>query len=343
MSVVIDALVVPVEGFSTERFGTAPQRVEVSVAGLSVSDPPRLDGVAELVSNACGLRSMFVANEQMRDLWTNRAGPAWFANHDIFEAVFTPVSGAVIAAAEPLADRVVLDVGCGTGVLSGLVADRGGSPVGADISTTMIEGARHRYPGLRFEVLDVQEADLTALVPEGFDAVVSEFGVMFFDDPVAAFANMVAATRPRAALAFACWRSLAENQMFTLGTHLLADRLPEPSPPPNPFQPGPMAFADQDFLRRVLDAAGWVDIDIAPLDVNLYFGRNGSDGVEERLAVILSGSTGVLAAERLRPALGDEGWEALLDDVRDELRTSIVDGAVQFPGCVWMVRAAAPE
>ena len=92
----------------------------------------------------------------------------------------------------------------------------------------------------------------------------------------------------------------------------------------------------------MLDAAGWVDIDIAPLDVDLRFGIDGSDGVEERLAVILSGSTGTLAAEQLRPVLGDDGWEALLDEVRAEVRTSMVDGAVQFPGCIWLVRAAAP-
>ena len=117
--------------------------------------------------------------------------------------------------------------------------------------------------------------------------------------------------------------------------------MPEPPPPPNPHQPGPTAFADAGYLARVLEAAGWVDIDIAALDVDLRFGINGSDGVEERLAVILSGSTGLLAAEQLRPALGDDGWEALLDDVRDEVRTSMVDGAVQFPGCIWLVRAAA--
>ena len=65
--------------------------------------------------------------------------------------------------------------------------------------------------------------------------------------------------------------------------------------------------------------------------------------MEERLAVILSGSTGALAAEQLRPALGNERWEALLDDVRAEVRDGIVDGVVQFPGCVWIVRAAVPE
>jgi SAM-dependent methyltransferase len=277
----------------------------------------------------------------MRHHWTNRSGPAWSANHEIFKSVFTPVSSAVIDAAEPLTGRTVLDVGCGTGVLSRLVAARGGTPVGADISSTMVEGARRNYPDLRFEVVDVQDAELSELVPEGFDAVVSEFGVMFFDDPVAAFANIAGAVSPRAPMVFACWRS--DNQMFSLGTHLLAERLPEPPPPAKPGQPGPMAFADDVYLRGVLEAAGWIDIDIAPVDVDLRFGRDGSDGVEERLAVILAGSTGALAAEQLRPMLSDRDWDALLEEVRDELRTSMVDGAVQFPGRIWLVRANGPE
>ena len=283
-----------------------------------------------------------VANERMRELWTNRAGPAWFANHDIFKAVFRPVSSAVIAAAEPLEGHVVLDVGCGTGGLSRLVADRGGSPVGADISAAMIDGARQLYPELRFEVVDVQVDDLIALAPGGFDRVISEFGVMFFDDPVAAFANVVTATRPHGAMAFACWRSLEENRMFSLGTHLLIERMPEPPPRPGPNQPGPTMFADDAYLASVLTSAGWVDLDIAPLDIDLRFGIDGTDGVEERLAVILSGFSGQIAAEQLRPALGDDGWEALLDEVRAEVRTCMVDGAVQFPGAIWLVRAAAP-
>ena len=92
---------------------------------------------------------------------------------------------------------------------------------------------------------------------------------------------------------------------------------------------------------RCCEDAGWTDIDVAAVDVDLRFGIDGSDGVEERLAVILSGSTGQLAIAQLRPTLGEPAWEALLDDVRAEVRTRMVDGAVQFPGSIWVVRAAA--
>jgi SAM-dependent methyltransferase len=285
---------------------------------------------------------MTAPNDQMRDLWTRRAGPGWFAHHDIFARVFEPVSSAIVDAAEPVAGRSVLDVGCGTGGLSRIVADRAGDPVGVDISTTMIDGARQLFPGVRFEVADVQVADLGSFAADGFDRVVSEFGVMFFEDPVAAFENVRSAVTPAATMAFACWRSREENAMFSIGTDLLAARLPDPPPPPMPGQPGPIAFADRDYLATVLADAGWVDTEITAFDVDLRFGADGSDGVEERLAVILSGSTGVTAAEQLPPLLGEDGWNRLLDEVRAEVRTAMVDGVVQFPGRMWMATTHAP-
>jgi SAM-dependent methyltransferase len=284
-----------------------------------------------------------VANEKMRELWTKRSGPGWLANRHVFAAVFAPVSKALIDAAEPLAGRHVLDIGCGTGDLSGAVADRGATPIGADISATMVTGAQEQYPDLRFEVADVQTDDLTPLAPDGFDVVVSKFGVMFFEDPVAAFTNVRRATKPGGRLFFVCWRTQAENEMFTLGTHLLIERMPDPPPPPEPGKPGPTGFADPHFVADVLGAAGWRDIDVALLDVDLRFGIDGSDGVEERLAVVLAGSTGSLAAEQLPPLLGERAWQALLDEIRAEVRTRMVDGAVQFPGRMWLVTASNPS
>ena len=130
-------------------------------------------------------------NETMRDLWTKHGGPAWIAKNQLFESVYAPFNDAVADALEPLAGRTVLDVGCGPGSLSGVITARGGDAVGIDISEPMIDGARELVPGARFEVADAQTDDLAALGPAGgFDAVASRFGVMFFEDPVAAFENI---------------------------------------------------------------------------------------------------------------------------------------------------------
>ena len=282
-------------------------------------------------------------NETMRDLWTKHGGPAWVDNNELFESVYGPFNEAAADALEPLAGTVVLDVGCGPGSLSGVIAGRGGEAVGVDISDTMVAGARDLVPAARFEVADAQTDDLGALGPEGgFDAVTSRFGVMFFDDPVAAFENIRRAVRSSGRMAFVCWRTEQENPTFTLGTSLLLSRLPSPMPPPPAGAPGPMAFADPDVVRAILDEAGWSDIAIEPFDATCDYGTDGSDGVERRVRMILTGTSGRLAQEQLRPGLGEQGWNDLLDEVRAEVRAAITDGRVQFPGATWVVTATNP-
>ncbi len=165
---------------------------------------------------------------------------------------------------------------------------------------------------------------------------------MFFENPVAAFANIREATKPGALMAFVCWRSMAENPTFTLGTHILTDRMPEPPPVAPPNAPGPAAFAEPDVVRAVLDEAGWSRISIEPFDAMCDYGTDGSDGVERRIRIILAGQSGRLAEEQLRPELGEAGWNTLLDEVRGEVRTAIVDGAVRLPGRTWLVTASNP-
>jgi len=281
-----------------------------------------------------------MVNEQMRTQWTNNAGPGWVAHHDVFEAVLAPFNHAVIDAIGPLEGLRVLDVGCGTGSLSQLVIDAGGTAVGADISESMVAGARRLVPGARFEVADGQTAPLAELADGGFDRVVSRFGVMFFEGSAAAFANIRAATKPGGRMAFLCWRSREENPMFTCGVRLVADRLPPPPEPPAPDAPGPVAFADPQRVHRVLEQAGWSDIAVESFDAMCVFGRDGSDGVEERMTMLMATQVGSDAAAQLIPDIGEAGWADLLDEVRADLRTTMVDGVVAFPGRTWLVTAS---
>lgn len=278
-------------------------------------------------------------NTTMRELWTKHGGPAWIANHELFESVYAPWNDALADELEPLDGLTVLDVGCGPGSLSGVVVGRGGHAVGIDISETMVAGARELVPEATFDVADAQDADLRALAPDGFDAVASRFGVMFFDDPVAAFANIRRAAKADGRMAFACWRSEAENPTFTLGTRVLAERLPAPPTVAMSSAPGPMAFADPNVVRAILDEAGWTGIAVEPFDAICDYGTDGSDGVERRIRMILSGQTGRLARETLLPSLGAQGWDELLDEVRAEVRSAVTDGRVQFPGRTWLVTA----
>ncbi|MQM27880.1 methyltransferase domain-containing protein [Glycomyces sp. NEAU-7082] len=278
----------------------------------------------------------------MRQNWAESAA-GWVANEAVFDAVFTPVTGAILESARPEKGLRVLDVGCGTGTLLAKSTAAGAEAVGVDISEGMAAAARERVPEATVLVADAQTADLLREAPGSpFDRVVSRFGVMFFEDSQAAFANLRRATAPGARMVFACWRSLDENPMFSLGSARLAERLDPKPESPAEGEPGPVAFADSGRLGSLLEGAGWGEVRIDPLDFTCDYGFNGTDGVEERLGQILSGGVGRLAQEQLRPRVGADEWESLLDEVREELRRNRVDGALRFPGAVWIVNAVNP-
>jgi SAM-dependent methyltransferase len=275
----------------------------------------------------------------MRQNWAEGA-QAWVENQATFDAVFAPVTGAILEAAAIAAGQRVLDVGCGTGTLLEAGAAAGADVVGVDIAEAMAAAARRRVPEATVIVADAQTTDLRAAAPGApFDRVVSRFGVMFFEDPEAAFANLRRAAAPGARLAFACWRDLDENPMFSLGSAVLADRLDPQPEAPAPGEPGPAAFADRDRVRSLLEGAGWARIRVEPFDFTCDYGFNGTDGVEERMATISGGAVGRLAREQLLPRLGEDGWASLLDDVRAELRRHLVDGVLRFPAAIWIVEA----
>ena len=135
-----------------------------------------------------------------------------------------------------------------------------------DVSQPLIEVARRRAavsaPGTRFVVADA--ADWT---PEtAADLIVSRFGVMFFADPVRAFANIRKGAAPGGRLAFACWRPLAENEWALAPIIAAMPFLREAPKPPEPGAPGPFAFGQREHIDRILTQAGWRSIRISPWD-----------------------------------------------------------------------------
>ncbi len=139
-----------------------------------------------------------VANEAMRGSWATGA-EGWVRNERIFDAAFAPFTAAVLGAADLGSARRVLDVGCGTGTLLDAAVAVGADAVGVDISSAMVDAARRRVPTATVVTADAQTADLLAAAPGApFDRVVSRFGVMFFSEPQAAFANIRSATEPGA-------------------------------------------------------------------------------------------------------------------------------------------------
>lgn len=285
-----------------------------------------------------------MSNEQMRESWTE-LGTRWVDREALFDAVLAPVTRAVLAAAEVSDGDRVLDVGCGSGTLLAATVAEGAEVVGIDISATMVAAARARVPEATVLLADAQDTDLLLAAPgPPFDRVISRFGVMFFADPVLAFARIGAATDENGRLAFGCWRPRAENPVFGAGTELIdeaLDRMDALPPAPPPDAPGPTSLGDPARIASVLTAAGWNPPSITALDFDLDYSRapGATDGVEERLDMILATPAGSHARSVLEPALGQSGWADLLDATRARIRSSAVDGVIRLPGAGWIVTA----
>lgn len=214
------------------------------------------------------------ADDEQMALWNGVAGRAWVEAQDTIDGMFRPIEELLVDVVAARPGASVLDVGCGTGSTTLAFARRlgaGGRCVGVDISEPMLERARTRAQRDGTPVSFIcADAELYAFERASFDLILSRFGVMFFTDPVQAFANLRRAARDAAELCAIAWRSPADNPFMTTAERAAAPLLPN-APARDPRAPGQFAFADPDRVRRILEESGWADIDIRPIDVACKF------------------------------------------------------------------------
>ncbi|MBA5638686.1 class I SAM-dependent methyltransferase [Duganella sp. LX20W] len=209
------------------------------------------------------------ANHDQDMRWNGAAGKAWVELQVQLDAMLAPFERLLLDAVCEQRPRSVLDIGCGTGATTLAIARQLGEQVactGVDISQPMIALARARAAQQALTA-DFIEADAQTwpFAAASFDMVVSRMGVMFFDDPVRAFANLRRATVTDGALRFIAWRSAEENPFMTTAERAAAPLLPA-LPPRRPGEPGQFGMADRAQITRILEQAGWGEIDIRPAD-----------------------------------------------------------------------------
>ena len=273
------------------------------------------------------------ANEAQARLWNARVGEIWVEQQAMLDRLFQPFEQRLVEAIRQYGAADILDVGCGAGATSLAAArdlgDRGRC-TGVDISVPLIEAARRRaeaagLDNCRFIAADAQQHVFESGV---FDAVISRFGIMFFDDPVAAFANLGRAARPDAGLAVIAWRDAGENPFMTAAERAAAPLLPE-LPARDPGAPGQFAFADAERVRGLLTTAGWRDIDIQPIDVACTLSR---DDLEVYLARM-----GLVGG--LLPDLDEARRDGVLAAVRQAFEAYVTDDTAHFTAACWLIRA----
>jgi SAM-dependent methyltransferase len=234
------------------------------------------------------------ANTDQADVWNGDLARRWLAHETELDAMTREATDLLERAIAAGPGQHLLEVGCGTGDLAFRLA-RAVAPEGEvlalDISAPLLDRARDRaggMPNLTFSLADAQVADL----PEAnFDVVLSNFGIMFFDDPVAAFANLRRALRPGGRLVFVCFGPVAGNLWFSLPRAAAVARLGAPPPPP-PNAPGPLAFADTGHVTGLMRAAGFADCRAEAH--RLHWIHPGGPAAAARLAVALGPAASVL-------------------------------------------------
>jgi SAM-dependent methyltransferase len=272
-------------------------------------------------------------NADQLAFWNGAGGHTWVARQEHTDITLAPVSEALLAFAAPRAGERVLDVGCGCGA-STLDLARAVGPAGRvlalDISGPMVAEGRARAEAAGIDNVDWRQADAATAALDGFDLLVSNCGVMFFGDPVAAFAHMRGAAGPGARMAFVCWRSLAENPWMEVPMRAVAPHVP-PRPKADPEAPGMFAFADPERVSRVLTAAGWAPprLDRLDCDLDIAAGR----GLDE--AVVQSTRIGAVNSWlRDQPAAV---VTAAVASLREALATHLEGASVPLPGAMWLV------
>ena len=263
--------------------------------------------------------------------WQGRVGISWAEQWQRTDRSFAPLTlrlvGVILAFSE---GHSIVDIGCGAGELSIKLATArpDANVLGLDISADLIDAAiaRSSSSNALFAVADAAKWRDAASAPELY---VSRHGVMFFDDPVAAFANLSVTAAPKAKLVFSCFRSPAENDWAKkIGALLPA------TPAGDPHAPGPFAFADPEHVRAILTKAGWSDIAFEPVDFD-YVAGEGDDPVSD--AMDFFGHIGP-AARAIRSLTGDARTD-FLNRLRTLAQEHVSANTVRFGAAAWIVTA----
>jgi SAM-dependent methyltransferase len=236
------------------------------------------------------------------------------------------------AAALAETDRV-LDVGCGCGQTTRLAARQAqrGTALGIDLSGAMLERAREdaAAEGITNVGFEKADAQVHPFTPGDFDVALSRFGVMFFDDPMAAFANIGTALAPGGRLVFLAWQDIPHNEWVAVPAGAALAHVPLPEGFGAPGTPGPFSLADPGRITEVLMSAGFDEPTTTAVEATLRLGDDADD------AVAFLSDTGMARGllDPVEPAIAARA----LDAVRAALRPYERPDGVTLRGAAWLV------
>ena len=278
---------------------------------------------------------MSEVNKNQRDFWSGKGGDIWVERQNAMDTMLSPLGEAALNKLNLNEGENVLDIGCGCGHTTLNIAKRispDGQVTGLDISEPMLKRAKESanemsISNASFNCVDVQTDDMGE---EVYSAAFSRFGVMFFEDPVAAFCNINKSLITGASLSFVCWQSPALNPWQSLFIEAVKKYVDLPSPPPR--SPSPFAFMESEYVSSILEESNFQNIMIEghEAEVNMFSGRSLSDSVKDYISI--------------NPVVS-----VMLKDSTEQEKTEIINSAIEafspyysakglmFPSATWLV------
>jgi SAM-dependent methyltransferase len=215
--------------------------------------------------------------------WADEASQRWLAHAEQLEAMLGPVDDLLLPATRLEPGATVLDVGCGRGVTARAAAAAVGPTghvTGVDISAALIAEAAAMLPLPDSAHLSWVTGDAAThpFPPSHHHRVISRFGVMFFDHPVAGFANLRRTTRPDGQLVAAVWqpRDASDFQSLAIDVAVRVAARHGLRLQPDPPDAGPFAYGSAPYTTGLLERAGWTDVEVVPQELDLYLGGPGT-------------------------------------------------------------------
>jgi ubiquinone/menaquinone biosynthesis C-methylase UbiE len=269
--------------------------------------------------------------------WNSAQTRAWADEYEVIDRLFAGLTRVALDHAAPKLGERVIDIGCGSGTTVLELAARVGPTgyvLGADVSKPSVEKARERIAAAGVQQAEITLCDVSThtFPANSFDLVFSRFGVMFFTDPVAAFANIHKAMKSDGRLAVAVFRTPQENKWATAALAAVRHLLP-PITPPGPEDPGQFSWADAARVHRILETAGFQDISLTPHDPEMPLAGRG--GAAEAASFM----------SRVGPVVRamSDASEQRRKEVRAALEAffKIHEGpqGIVLPGAIWVVTA----
>ncbi|WP_319796540.1 class I SAM-dependent methyltransferase [Nitrobacter sp.] len=270
--------------------------------------------------------------------WNGPGGQRWVDRQQAQDEMLEPVLAILLDRAKARSGERVIDVGCGCGATTRAFAEKVGAAgrvLGVDVSAPMLQRARQVAPQNARVEFRLADASVYPFKPEWYDLIVSRFGVMFFAEPAASFANLRKALRPGGRLTFLCWREARANPWLMAPLQAAYRHVPK-LPEVGPEDPGPFSLASEARVHHILGKAGFSDTAMEACDLTLDVAVGGGLDTAVESALQIGPTSRAIEGQ---PA---DVVAAVRKSIREALAPFAEGQAVMLPGSIWVVTARNP-